>query len=93
MQHQFVCREKKTGLKAAKALYPTMDTVLKEDKRGVEGEQGLTCYHVTEARFDLTLNTRVCTCMHMQAGSRGIKSHCVGSRSTERWIKDLRDVI
>lgn len=30
---------------------------------------------------------------HTRAGSRGIKSHCVRSRSTERGIKDLRDVI
>ncbi len=30
---------------------------------------------------------------HTQAGSRGIKSHCVRSQSTERRIKDLRDVI
>lgn len=35
----------------------------------------------------------MCTGARTQAGSRGIKSHCVRSQSTERRIKDLRDVI
>lgn len=67
----------------------------KDRKRCARGTEIDLFSRVTEAQADLTLNTQACTGAHThtRAGSRGIKSHCVRSRSTEGGIKDLRDVI
>lgn len=55
-----------------------LPAVLKESKpgqkkkgRGVRGEQRWTCYHVTEARFDLTLNTQMCMQGHTRTQGHG----------------------